>query len=185
MSGQATRHSPSAKGVVRLGGTAIAQSSPYDFTIVAHQLYLRLEVSTQHKYLFNITHHIVESSAGFPSPKKPRKALEAPEIARLFAHYIAELAPWYDLSDASARFGIEVPETALQTPLLFSAIIALSAMHASCTRAQGARSTAEFYHGCCVRMLIAIEDDNVLLQQGVALAATCLLRSYEILDGRP
>lgn len=125
-----------------------------------------------------------ERQSGLPLPENPRKALETPEVARFFAHYISELAPWYDLSDASAKFGVEAPERALRTPLLFSAIIALSAMHVSCTGPQGARSTAEFYHGCCVRMLIAIEDDNELLQQGVALAATCLLRSYEILDGR-
>lgn len=42
---------------------------------------------------------------------------------------------------------------------------------------------AEFYHHRCVQRLIELDQGNELITRGVALAATCLLRSYEILDG--
>lgn len=46
------------------------------------------------------------------------------------------------------------------------------------------RETATTYHNYCVSKLIQLNDTSHLLGNGVALAAACLLRSYEILDGR-
>ncbi|KAH7161587.1 hypothetical protein EDB81DRAFT_839891 [Dactylonectria macrodidyma] len=103
-------------------------------------------------------------------------------IARLFHHYISDLSKWYDLSDATSAFEVTVPLISLQEPLLFFAIIALSAMHMSKTTASSFRATAENYHGRCVQLLINIEENDGVMTGGVALAATCLLRSYEILD---
>lgn len=71
----------------------------------------------------------------------------------------------------------------LDEPLLFYAIIALSAMHASKTTVGSLHATAELYHRNCVRLLISLEEDHQLVRRGVALAATCLLRSYEIMAG--
>lgn len=111
-------------------------------------------------------------------------------MADFFQHYISGLAPWYDLSDGRSTFGTTVPKIALDDPLLFSAVMALSAMHVSNTvttaspkrTASSAREVAEFYHGCCIRLLIGLHESDQRLEGGVALAATCLLRSYEILD---
>ncbi|KAJ4243966.1 hypothetical protein NW757_010899 [Fusarium falciforme] len=117
-----------------------------------------------------------------PDPDSPRRALIDQRIARLFHSYTAEVSQWYDLSDSSGAFGILVPSIALDEPLLFCAILALSAMHVCKTSANGFRKLAEFYHHRCVQRLIELDQGDELITRGVALAATCLLRSYEILD---
>lgn len=116
-------------------------------------------------------------------PLTARDALKNLEIAQLFEHYIRFLAPWYDLSDSALTFGIAVPALALDEPLLFSAAIALSAMHMCRISGKKLRKTAESYHHRCVRLLIALNREDEHVFTGKALAATCLLRSYEILDG--
>jgi hypothetical protein len=124
------------------------------------------------------------SSSRFPPPEDPRKALENANVARYFHHYISHLAPWYDLSDMSLEFSTKIPEYALDSPLIFSAVLALSAIHVANTITPSARAAAEFYHGCCIRQLISLSDDDLPGLAGIALATTCLLRSYEILDGK-
>ncbi|KAL7921002.1 hypothetical protein ACQKWADRAFT_321710 [Trichoderma austrokoningii] len=119
----------------------------------------------------------------FPPPENPRDALRSPDVAWYFHNYISEPAKWYDLGDTSHLFATRVPELALDEPLLFSAIIALSAEHVSqTTKSKPARAVAEFYHGHCVHHLIRLDEKTELLRNGVALAAVCLLRSYEILN---
>ncbi|TFB00759.1 hypothetical protein CCMA1212_007427, partial [Trichoderma ghanense] len=128
----------------------------------------------------------VNGTAGrtrFPSPENPRAALELPDVAWHFQNYITELARWYDLGDALRQFEKKVPALALDEPLLFSAVIAVTAEHlCQTTGPKIARETAAFYHGHCVRRLIQLDGKSELLTNGVALAAACLLRSYEILD---
>lgn len=114
----------------------------------------------------------------------PREAVKDAAIAWHVHHYVSELAAWYDLGDSRRRFATTIAELALDESLLFSALVALSAMHVSQTTAKTARRTAEAYHGSCIRQLISLDDNSVLLDNGVALAAACLLRSYEILDGK-
>ncbi|KAI0506568.1 hypothetical protein F5B22DRAFT_441090 [Xylaria bambusicola] len=111
----------------------------------------------------------------------PRKLLQSSELASYFRGYINNVAPWYDLSDSSCSFSNEVPLIALDECLLFYAVIALSAMYVSQTTAPSARTIAEMYHTKCIRRLIDLGPEDVLIGKGVALAATCLLRSYEIL----
>lgn len=127
-------------------------------------------------------HPLLGGDAPFPSPENPREALKVPDIACFFHHYIREPATWYTLSDASRYFATQVPDAALDEPLLFSATIALSAIHIARTSNKGARAAAEFYHAHCVRMLIGLDEGSDLIRRGVALATTSLLRSYEILD---
>jgi hypothetical protein len=80
-------------------------------------------------------------------------------------------------------FSAGVPILALDESLLFHAVIALSAMHVSQTTAPSARAIAETYHRRCIRQLIDLDPEDALIERGVALAVTCLLRSYEILAG--
>ena len=119
----------------------------------------------------------------FPSAQNPREALQSPDITRCFRHYVTNIAPWYDLSDASATFGKTLPRMALENPLLFSAILALSAMHSTKTASPGRRGMAEFYHAFCIRLLIDLDASFGLAEREAGLASACLLRSYEILDG--
>ncbi len=119
----------------------------------------------------------------FPSPERSLARLDQPSHRAVFLPYITQLAPWYDLSDGELHFGTRVAEYALDSQLLFSAIIALAAIHVANTTATTARAAAEFYHGCCIRCLIGIDDSALHILGGVALATTCLLRSYEILAG--
>lgn len=113
----------------------------------------------------------------------PRQALEHEPVAWLFNHYITEIAYWYDLSDAAQHFELKIPELALDEPLLFYAIIAVAALHVSKTRTKSLKDVAEGYHDRCITCLIALKEDDQLISNGRALAATCLLRSYEIFDG--
>jgi hypothetical protein len=134
------------------------------------------------------TIHIVANSGEvqhqeLPDPNTPRTSLQDQNIARLFHSYTSDISKWYDLSDSVCSFGLAVPTIALDEPLLFCAIIALSAMHTCKTTAPSFRKVAEFYHHRCVQLLIKLTDGDELITRGVALAATCLLRSYEILDG--
>ncbi|KAI0453147.1 hypothetical protein F5B21DRAFT_304297 [Xylaria acuta] len=120
-----------------------------------------------------------------PLDEVPRKTLESSELANYFRRYISNVAPWYNLSDSQCSFSAEVPIIALDEPLLFYAVIALSAMYVSETTAPSARTIAETYHTRCIRSLIDLDPGDVLIKKGVALASTCLLRSYEILaEGR-
>ncbi|CAG7562515.1 unnamed protein product [Fusarium equiseti] len=96
---------------------------------------------------------------------------------------LAEISKWYDLSDSASSFGKIVPSIALDEPLLFNAVVALSAMHTCKTTSPSFRNIAESYHHSCVQLLIALREGDQLITRGIALAATCLLRSYEILDG--
>ncbi|KAI1311637.1 hypothetical protein F5Y03DRAFT_391187 [Xylaria venustula] len=116
-----------------------------------------------------------------PSSDSPRQLLQSLDVASYFRGYISNIAPWYDLSDSRCSFSSEVPIYALDEPLLFYAVIALSAMHMSQTAAPSARTVAEMYHAQCIRRLIDLDPEDILIKKGVALATTCLLRSYEIL----
>lgn len=118
----------------------------------------------------------------FPLPSDTRNALCDQRIALLLQHYLV-IADWYDLCDPARRFSKTVCHLALHNELLFSAVIALAAMHFSITQSKSTRLTAEFYHDCCVQLLIDLHAENHQLRDGTALAAVCLLRSYEILDG--
>ena len=109
-------------------------------------------------------------------------ALQHPQIAALFQHYIDVLAPWYDLNDPRRTFGVVVPQLALHNPILFKAIIAFSATHLS-RLSDATNSIAVNFHTSCVEELLATlqEDDGIDREE--CLTATCLLRSYEILNG--
>ncbi|KAH7241109.1 uncharacterized protein BKA55DRAFT_517960 [Fusarium redolens] len=128
-------------------------------------------------------YHECAAKLGLEGEARVAYALQDQNIARLFHSYTSTISAWYDLSDSTCSFGLVVPAIALEEPLLFCAVIALSSMHACKTSAPSFRQVAEFYHHRCVQFLIALDAGDELISRGVALAATCLLRSYEILDG--
>lgn len=119
----------------------------------------------------------------FPHPQRPRVALQNADVSTLFSLYLSGPSSWYDLCDSRQHFATVVPKLALDNELLFCAVIALAAVQASRISAKALRDFAEFYHGHCVRLLIKLTDGDDSLANGTALAATCLLRSYEILHG--
>jgi hypothetical protein len=112
----------------------------------------------------------------------PEIALAEPCIAQLFAHYITALAPWYDLNDSRRTFGTMVPSNALYCPILFRAIIAFSASHKSRMESVSA-DIASAFHSVCVQDFLLLIDEGNPRPHDNELAATCLLRSYEIIDG--
>lgn len=121
-----------------------------------------------------------KAPSSVPSP--PSAALEDPLIASLFRHYVHVLAPWYDLNDAQNIFGTTVPSRALRNTVLFKALIAFSACHLNRTRKME-HYLGSIYHASCVEELLGALNDTSLELQEDYLAATCLLRSYEILNG--
>lgn len=136
-----------------------------------------------------ITHHVPTSVPPGPSgpfiPASPREALLQPGIAPLFHRYISVIASWYDLGDPARHFATSVPRLALDEPLLFSGVIAVAGMHHGKTTAgKPALAIARAYHTESVGRLIRLDETSRLLENGVALATVCLLRSYEILDGK-
>ena len=74
-----------------------------------------------------------------------------------------------------------MPLEALSRELLFNAIIAFAAIHLSKTTTTSRRGIAERHHEKCVRLLIGLQEKDVEAEDGITLAAVCLLRSYEIL----
>lgn len=111
---------------------------------------------------------------------EPSHLLQDPHTADLFQIYIKELAPWYDLNDVHCTFARQASVRALDSPLLFCAALALAALYTS-RKAGMSTKLAEEFHGRCSRHLVAIAPGDAALEDGTALAATCLLRSYEIL----
>lgn len=120
-----------------------------------------------------------------PTPEYPRSALENRRICSIFQHYIDNLASWYDLNDKLRRFEDVVPRHSLEKPLLFSAVIAFSAIHLSrLTSRTEFQYIAEFYHLESIQRLIAVTNNGGQIHDGATIATTCLLRSYEILAGK-
>lgn len=115
--------------------------------------------------------------------QSPQVALQDSSITSLFRHYIDILAPWYDLNDAQKMFQIIIPLRALSNTILFKALIAFSACHTSKTTNRF-QQHASIYHASCIEELLAVLNDDVSFElQEEYLAAICLLRSYEILNG--
>lgn len=117
------------------------------------------------------------------STQDPEQALQNPQVARIFRHYIKQLAGWYDLNDGQHHFKDVIPARARQNPLLLSAILAFSAVSLSHTSHNDEpHNFAEFYHLDCVRRLISVTENLDNLSNEETLAAICLLRSYEIIS---
>jgi len=91
---------------------------------------------------------------------KPQVALSNPIVAKLFAHYIDILAPWYDLNESLLLFGTTVPTHALECPILFKALIAFSATHKYKTLGQFAELATVFHAACVGELLDSIEHEK-------------------------
>lgn len=113
----------------------------------------------------------------------PRIALADPEIAELFAHYISILAPWYDLNDSERVFATVVPHNSLDNSTLFKALIAFSASHRSETR-HDMQFFGPAFHAASVKEFLVSMSETELRPHDNELAATCLLRSYEIISSK-
>ncbi|OQE77525.1 hypothetical protein PENNAL_c0060G05897 [Penicillium nalgiovense] len=124
------------------------------------------------------THHETE----YTSTEHPEYALQDPQVAKLFRHYIGTLAAWYDLNDSKRHFKDIVPVRARYNPLLLSSILAFSAANQLRTLGEDTYlEIAEFYHYDSVRRLISLTKNIDSIPLGETLAAICLLRSYEII----
>ncbi|KAH8655394.1 hypothetical protein BX600DRAFT_68389 [Xylariales sp. PMI_506] len=110
----------------------------------------------------------------------PREALKDPDIARSFSHFIGTIAPWYDLNDANNTFGTIVPKLAVDFPVLFRSIIALSSSHIFKVTGALSQLTFSFYGACVEDLLEAL--NNYSNFPGAYLAAACILQLYEILN---
>lgn len=123
-------------------------------------------------------------SFNFVPTDDPGTALQDIELFRLFRHYTAHLATWYDLNDHSRHFTDLVPVKARQNPLLLSAILAFSAA-SMCQSNTGEHMVekADFYHLQSIRILLRVTSTiQDAISNGETLAAICLLRSFEIIS---
>jgi hypothetical protein len=85
-----------------------------------------------------------------------------------------------DTTDSRRHFALVVPQRAFESPVLFHAIIALSARLRRSD--QETLRRAEFHHQECLTNLIPVLDDQGLASDGTILAATVILRMYEVLQ---
>ncbi|KAJ2903069.1 uncharacterized protein MKZ38_010490 [Zalerion maritima] len=158
--------------------------SPRSFESRLREYQPPTQTQTQSCVPSNLNQHQRSPASGLNFPIDPDKAVQNSKIASLFHHYITTLAPWYDLGDAAVTFGTTVSSLCLTEHLLFNAAIALAAIHKSKTQAgEGCEHIGSHFHERCVRLLIDLNPQDELVGNGIALASTCLLRSYEILDG--
>jgi hypothetical protein len=174
MSYQAVGIRPFAHNAKKRAGTAIGAKC------LSGSVHLSRDPTKQ----LNAEHGAVKSNV--PQTKdtsSPKHHLQDQAVAALFHSFAANISPWYDLGDTACTFGRLVPQVALREPLMLHAIVALSGMHAAKTSSKASTSLAERHHEQCVKLLISLGEDDGLVRTGVALAATCLLRSYEILSG--
>lgn len=115
--------------------------------------------------------------------EEPRSILRNEQAAGLFEHYLQVLASWYDLNDLDCAFARIVGREAQHSHLLLNAVLAFAAIHKCRTGQSALKELADGYHNRCLRLLIGLRQSDEALSDGTALAATCLLRSYEILAG--
>lgn len=88
--------------------------------------------------------------------------------------------PQLDMTDACQNFTRVVPQQAFESPILFHAIIALSAR--LCKSFQDYNiEISECHHQECLLNLIPVLGDQGLASDGKVLAATVILRMYEML----
>ena len=140
-----------------------------------------LAIAVQLKFFDEQSQELVEQ-ANLIASSALQKALENEVVTELLVHYVNILAPWYDLNDCQLNFARLVPLHALNNPILFKALIAFSASHRN--KVQGTTSVfASAFHSSCVSELLQHLEKNGSDIEGDCLAATCLLRSYEILNG--
>ena len=127
--------------------------------------------------------NVVHNALRVPDPIKPRTDLGNQVVASLFHHYFENLAAWYDLCEHDRPFELLVPIRALDLPILFNAIIALSAQHMTLSDSRY-EVISTIYHSACIHGLLSgLSDFDPGLQEDYLVAA-CLLRSFEILKGR-
>lgn len=110
--------------------------------------------------------------------------LQDEQTAQLFEHYLRVLAPWYDLNDLENAFTRTVGARARECHLILHAILAFAAIHKCRTGQSSLKTMAEVQHARCLRHLIELRKGDALIEDGTALSATCLLRSYELLSGQ-
>ena len=118
-----------------------------------------------------------------PDPISPVEDLRHETIADLYHHYVEHLAAWYDLCEDERPFESLVPAKALEVSVLFNAIIAFSAQHKALSDAKY-ETCSTLYHSACIQELLSgLSAFSPILQEDYLVAA-CLLRSYEILQGK-
>ncbi|OQD86289.1 hypothetical protein PENANT_c008G07690 [Penicillium antarcticum] len=124
----------------------------------------------------------IDHVTDYPSTQDPEYALRHVQVAKLYRHYMDQLAAWYDLNDSKRHFKDVVPIRARYNPLLLSAILAFAAANQHRTLGDNVYlGIAEFYHYDSVRRLISVTKNVDQLPIGETLAAICLLRSFEII----
>jgi hypothetical protein len=135
-------------------------------------------VSTQDN---DMEHHEMQLAAQL-SQQSPQVALRNPIIAHAFSHYVDVVAPWYDLNDSRCTFSATVAVRALNFPVLFRAIIALSCCHLSVVTNQSEEFGYAFHAACVEDLIRAVGSSPTFSANEEYLAAACLLQLYEILD---
>ncbi|RFU25259.1 hypothetical protein B7463_g11080, partial [Scytalidium lignicola] len=111
----------------------------------------------------------------------PWAPLSDPEDARLFQHYVDNLASWLDLNDPERYFTTFVPHFALRCPMLLSAILSFSASHLSRLDSSCDALTGIDYHNKCIKRLIPALADPSLALDPILPLSTVILRMHEML----
>ncbi|KAH8804367.1 hypothetical protein F5884DRAFT_795864 [Xylogone sp. PMI_703] len=111
----------------------------------------------------------------------PWEPLSDPEDARLFQHYVDNLASWLDLNDPERYFTTFVPHFALRCPMLLSAILSFAASHLSRLDSSCDALIGIDYHNKCIERLIPALADPSLALDPILPLSTVILRMHEML----
>jgi hypothetical protein len=120
----------------------------------------------------------------FPKPAQPEVQTRLPldaEKVTLIQAYQSGVGAWMDLFDEEAHFQRTLVKRALTSPLLMSAICAITAKQISIVgKGEVWKPVAVQYYGDSLVLLIAALDSPTSCPEDI-LAATILLSSYELL----
>lgn len=104
-----------------------------------------------------------------------------PQVASHFTE--ADSTRQVDCCDEKYHFATEVPQRALNYPVIANAILALASRHLARVSGSEDIKSAE-YMSECLRIMIPVLDDPLGALDENLLAAIVILRLYEEMDGK-
>lgn len=89
----------------------------------------------------------------------------------------------FDTCDSERTFTIQVPILAANCPTLLNAVFALSSRHLAGTSNYDPSISGQYHERCLEHMIPVLNDPDAVMDD-VLLAAACILRTLEELDGK-
>ncbi|KAG8530214.1 uncharacterized protein KY384_004714 [Bacidia gigantensis] len=128
-------------------------------------------------------------SQSFTSPVHKLKSLKE---AKLLHHFVAILAPWFDVSDPKRHFATVAPCLAIKSPVLMNAILGISALHISYMADYNLIDSVLYhdsedavrYHDLCIESMVPLlNDDNQIKDDALLITSMILALHEDLVNG--